>query len=64
MIIFLGDSITKLGNWKTLLPEFDIANYGIVGNKIYQIINSVDWLFNVRLYYIDFLITKSRYEII
>ena len=45
MIIFLGDSITEWGNWETLLPEFDIENYGIHGNKIFQVIDRVDELF-------------------
>ena len=46
MIIFLGDSITEWGNWKTLLPEFEIVNYGIAGNTTTQIIDRVDVLFN------------------
>jgi len=48
MIIFLGDSITEWGNWKTLLPEFDIENYGIHGNKTHQVIDRVDELFEKK----------------
>ncbi|MEN8187381.1 MAG: GDSL-type esterase/lipase family protein [Bacteroidota bacterium] len=48
MIIFLGDSITELGNWKTLLPDFDIDNYGVSGNRTYQVTERVDKLFNKK----------------
>ncbi|MEN8125424.1 MAG: GDSL-type esterase/lipase family protein [Bacteroidota bacterium] len=47
-IIFLGDSITKLGDWKTLLPDFDIDNYGVSGNKTYQVTERVERLFNKK----------------
>lgn len=48
MIIFLGDSITEWGDWKTLLSEFDIENYGVHGNKTYQVIERVGELFGKK----------------
>ena len=56
MIIFLGDSITEWGNWKTLLPEFKIANYGVAGNKTYQIIDRVDELFDKEAHQLFLLV--------
>lgn len=41
-IVFLGDSLTEWGNWKELLPDFDIKNYGIAGNKTYEVFNRLD----------------------
>ncbi len=48
MIIFLGDSITEFGNWQSLLPNFDIVNYGVSGDKTYQVVERVDKLFNKK----------------
>lgn len=56
MIIFLGDSITQWGNWKTLLPEFDIENYGVAGNTIYQVLDRVDELFEKKAHQLFLLI--------
>ena len=56
MIIFLGDSITEWGNWESLLPEFDIANYGVAGNKTYQIIDRVDELFGKEAHQLFLLV--------
>ena len=56
MIIFLGDSITEWGNWKILLPEFDIENYGIAGNTISQIIDRVDELFGKEAHQLFLLV--------
>jgi len=56
MIIFLGDSITELGNWKTLLSEFDIVNYGVSGDKTYQIIDRVDELFDKEVHQLFLLV--------
>ncbi len=56
MIIFLGDSITELGSWKTLLSEFDIVNYGVSGDKTYQIIDRVEELFNKEAHQLFLLV--------
>ena len=56
MIIFLGDSITEWGNWKTLLPEFEIENYGFAGNKTYQILDRVDELFGKEAHQLFLLV--------
>jgi len=41
-IVFLGDSLTERGNWKELFPEYNILNYGISGNKTYEILNRLN----------------------
>ncbi len=71
MIIFLGDSITEWGNWETLLPEFDIENYGIAGNTTSQVIDRVDELFNKKAHQIFLLVgindlgdNRSIFEIV
>ena len=56
MIIFLGDSITEWGNWETLLPEFDIENYGVAGNTTFQIIDRVDELFGKEAHQLFLLV--------
>jgi len=70
MIIFLGDSITEWGDWKTLLPEFEIDNYGVAGNKTYQIIDRIDELFNKEAHQLFLLVgindlgdNRSLYDI-
>ncbi|MCR8668705.1 family 20 glycosylhydrolase [Aestuariibaculum sp. M13] len=41
-IIFLGNSITEGGNWKTLFPKYNVINRGISGDVTDGILNRID----------------------
>jgi len=44
-IIFIGDSLTEWGNWDKLFPNKNIVNFGIAGEKTYEILNRIEQIF-------------------
>jgi len=41
-IAFLGDSLTAGNNWQESFPEHDIANFGVNGDKTYNILDRLE----------------------
>ena len=38
-IVFIGDSLIEWGNWEKFFPAFNVKNYGVAGNKTYEVLN-------------------------
>jgi lysophospholipase L1-like esterase len=47
-ICFLGDSLTEHGSWEELFPFANISNFGISGNKTYDINNRLDEILSIQ----------------
>jgi hypothetical protein len=41
-VVMLGDSITGLTDWNALLPSFDVANRGIIGDTTEGVLKRID----------------------
>lgn len=47
-IVFLGDSITDIGDWENDFPDKNIVNQGINGDTTYGVLNRIDNLVRLK----------------